>query len=109
MNRISHVLNDNYKKKSEILDTLKDFLVSSGRFTGKFVPYPHFLLLEDRSLTYHVESCKNTNPLLCGDVYSLTDKAKREIEEALSEFRHQYGYNISYGVDNYGETQFYVE
>ena len=109
MNRISNVLNDNYKKKSEILDTLKDFLVSSGIFKGNFVPYPHFLLLEDRSLTYYVESRKSTNPLLCGDVYSLTDKAEKDIEQALSEFRQQYGYNISYGVDNYGEIQFYAE
>ena len=109
MDRISKVLNDNYKKKSEILDTLKDFLINSGTFNDKFVPYPHFLLLEDRSLTYYVESRKSTNPLLCGDVYSLTDKAKKEIEEALSEFHHQYGYNISYGVDNYGEIQFYAE
>lgn len=109
MDRISKVLNDNYKKKSEILDTLKDFLINSGTFNGNFVPYPHFLLLEDRSLTYYVESRKSTNPLLGGDVYSLTDKAKKEIEEALSEFSHQYGYNISYGVDNYGEIQFYVE
>jgi hypothetical protein len=109
MSRISNVLNDNYKKKSEILDTLKDFLINSSISTGNFVPYPHFLLLEDRSLTYYVESRKSINPLLCGDVYSLTDKAMKEIEEALSEFRHQYGYNISYGVDNYGEIQFYAE
>lgn len=109
MNRISKVLNDNYKKKCEILDTLKDFLVSSGIFNGKFVPYPHFLLLEDDSLTYYVESRKSTSPLLCVDVYSLTDKAEKDIEQALLEFRHQYGYNISYGVDNYGEIQFYTE
>ena len=109
MNRVSNVLNDNYKKKSEILDTLKEFLINSGIFKGNFVPYPHFLLLEDSSLTYYVESRKSTNPLLCGDVYSITDKAEKDIEQALLEFRNQYGYNISYGVDNYGEIQFYVE
>ena len=109
MDRISKVLNDNYKKKNEMLDTLKDFLINSGTFKGNFVPFPHFLLLEDSSLTYYVESCKSTNPLLCGDVYSLTDKAKKEIEEALSEFTRQFGFSISYGVDNYGEIQFYVE
>ena len=108
MNRISNVLNYNYKKKSEILDTLKDFLISSGIFKGNFVPYSHFLLLEDRSLTYYVESRKSANPLLCGDVYSLTDKAEKDIKQALSEFQQQYGYNISYGVDNYGEIQFYA-
>lgn len=102
-------LNDNYIKKSEILDTLNDFLINSGTFNGNFVPYPHFLLLEDSSLTYYVESRKSANPLLCGDVYSLTDRAMKEIEEALSEFRNKYGYNISYGVDNYGEIQFYAE
>ena len=84
-------------------------MINSGIFKGNFVPYPHFLLLEDSSLTYYVESRKSTNPLLCGDVYSLTDKAEKEIEKALSEFTHQFGYNIGYGVDNYGEIQFYVE
>lgn len=106
---MKNFLNDNYKKKSEILDTLQDFLINSGAFNGKFVPYPHFLLLEDRSLTYCVESRKSTNPLLCGDIYSLTDKAEKDIELALSNFQNQYGYVISYGVDNYGEIQFYAE
>ena len=109
MNRISNVLNDNYEKKSKILHELKEFLINSGIFKGNFVSYPHFLLLEDSSLTYYVESRKSTNPLLRGDVYSITDKAEKDIEQALSEFRNQYGYNISYGVDNYGEIQFYVE
>lgn len=109
MNRISKVLNDNYKKKCEILDTLKDFLVSSGIFNGKFVPYPHFLLLEDDSLTYYIETRQDKNPPFSYDVYSLTDEAKKDIEQALSKFQHQYGYNINYGVDNYGEIQFYTE
>lgn len=102
-------LNDNYIKKNEILDTLKEFLINSGIFNGKLVQYPHFLLLEDGSLVYYVESRKSINPLLCGDVYSLTDKAKKDIEKALSNFQNQYGYSISYGVDNYGEIQFYAE
>lgn len=106
---MKNFLNDNYIKKNEILDTLKDFLISSCAFNGKFVPYPHFLLLEDRSLTHYVESRKSANPLLCGDVYSLTDKAEKDIEQALSNFQNQCGYVISYGIDNYGEIQFYAE
>lgn len=106
---MKNFLNDNYIKKNEILDTLKDFLINSGIFNGKFVPYPHFLLLEDDSLIYYVESHKSTNPLLCGDIYSLTDKAEKDIEKALLNFQNQYGYTISYGVDNYGDIQFYAE
>lgn len=109
MNRISNVLNDNYKKKSEILDTLMEFLINFSISTGNFVPYPHFLLLEDDSLTYYIETRQDKNPPFSYDVYSLTDEAKKDIEQALSKFQHQYGYNISYSVDNYGEIQFYAE
>lgn len=109
MNRISNVLNDNYEKKIDTLNTLKKFMINTGIFKDKFVLYPHFLLLEDSSLTYYVESRKSTSILRYVDVYRLTDKAQRDIDQVLLEFRNQYGYNVNYGVDNYGEIQFYVE
>lgn len=84
-------------------------MIDSGISKGKFVQYPHFLLLEDSSLTYYVESRKSTSLLRCVDVYRLVDKAQRDIDQVLLEFRNQYGHTISYGVDNYGEIQFYME
>lgn len=105
---MKNFLNDNYTKKCEILHTLKDFLINLGSFNGNFVTYPHFLLLENSSLTYYVETRKDVNPPFRYDVYSLTDKAKKDVEKAILEFQSQHGYNISYNVDNYGEIQFYV-
>ena len=109
MNRISNVLNDDYENNINALNTLKNFLINSGISKGKFVQYPHFLLLEDDSLTYYVESRKCTGILRHVDIYRLTDKAQRDIDQVLLELRNQYGYNINYGVDNYGEIQFYIE
>ena len=109
MNRISNALNCDYEKKIEKLNMLKNFLINTCNFKCKFVIYPHFLLLEDSSLTYYVESRKCTSTLRCVNVYRLTDKAQKDIDQALLEFKDQYGYNISYCVDNYGEIQFYVE
>ena len=109
MNRISNVFDDNYENQTGTLNTLKNFLINSGISKGKFVQYPHFLLLEDDSLTYYVESRKCKGILRCLDVYRLTDKAQKDIDQVLLEFKNQCGYSISYGIDNYGELQFYVE
>ena len=109
MNRISNVFDDNYENQIDTLNTLKICLIDSGISKGNFVIYPHFLLLEDDSLTYYVESRKSTGILRCVDVYRLTDKAQIDIDQVLLEFRNQYGYNVNYCVDNYGEIQFYVE
>ena len=96
-----------YKSCLELRDKLKEFLISAKISAGHFISYPHFLLLEDGSLTRYIKSCKD--PVLGAiDVYYLTCDAENVINKAILEFNNKYNCVATYAVDNFGDIQFWV-
>ena len=95
-----------YKNCLELRDKLKEFLISAKISTGHFISYPHFLLLEDDSLTHYIKSCKDPVRGTI-DVYDLTCDAEKVINKAIFEFNNKYNCVATYAVDNLGDIQFW--